>query len=161
MWDGVAPPQSLGGTLDVPDDLCAAVALSDGSIVGGFGRKLVRIDRDGRRAAVLPLDNVVGVARGPADTLILSEGDNPEGDALKLWWPATRELTHVPPKLLELDDRPMFVYFDASAQLVVAARPRMWHALAWSELEALRRVSEDEFTARRAALIERPSRGPG
>jgi hypothetical protein len=160
-WDGVAPPESLGGTLEAPDDLCAAVALSDGSIVGGFGRKLVRIDRDGRRAAVLPLDNVVGVARGPADTLIISEGDNPEGDALKLWWPATRELTHVQPKLLELDDRPMFVYFDANAQLVVAARPRMWHALAWSELDAMRRVSEDEFTARRAALVERPSRGPG
>jgi hypothetical protein len=160
-WDGIAPPESLGGSLEPPDELCAAVALSDGSIVGGFGRKLVRIDRDGQRAAVLPLDNVVGVARGPADTLIISEGDNPEGDALKLWWPATRELTHVQPKLLELDDRPMFVYFDAGTQLVVAARPRMWHALAWSELEALRRVSEDEFTARRAALGERPSGGDG
>lgn len=159
-WDGVGPPESLGGTLEVPDDPCSAVTLSDGSIVGGFGRKLVRIDRDGQRAAVLPLDNVVGVARGPADTLIISEGDNPEGDALKLWWPATRELTHVQPKLLELDDRPMFVYFDPSAQLVVAARPRLWHALAWSELEAMRRVSEAEFTARRAALVERP-RGPG
>lgn len=160
-WDGVAPPESLGGRLEPPDELCAAVALSDGSIVGGFGRKLVRIDRDGQRAAVLPLDNVVGVARGPADALIISEGDNPEGDALKLWWPATRELTHVQPKLLELDDRPMFVYFDAGTQLVVAARPRMWHALAWSELEALRRVPEDEFTARRAALGERPSGGDG
>jgi hypothetical protein len=160
-WDGVAPPESLGGTLEAPDELCAAVALSDGSIVGGFGRKLVRIDRDGQRAAVLPLDNVVGVALGPADTLIISEGDNPEGDALKLWWPATRELTHVPPKLLELDDRPMFVYFDANARLVVAARPRIWHALAWSELEALRRVSEDEFLARRAALAEAASREPG
>jgi hypothetical protein len=160
-WDGAAPPESLGGSLEPPDELCAAVALSDGSIVGGFGRKLVRIDRDGQRAAVLPLDNVVGVARGPDDTLIISEGDNPEGDALKLWWPATRELTHVQPKLLELDDRPMFVYFDAGIQLVVAARPRMWHALAWSELEALRRVSEDEFTARRAAVGERPSGGDG
>jgi hypothetical protein len=159
-WDGGGPPESLGGTLEAPEDPCAGVALSDGSIVGGFGRKLVRIDRDGRRDTVLPLDNVMAVARGPADTLIISEGDNPEGDALKLWWPATRELTHVQPKLLELDDRPMFVYFDARAQLVVAARPRMWHALAWSELDAMRRVSEDEFTARRAALVERPSREP-
>jgi len=111
-WDGVAPPVALGGALEAPEELCAAVALSDGSIVGGFGRKLVRIDRDGERRTVLPLDNVIGVARGPDDALIISEGDNPEGDALKLWWPATREVTHVPPKLLELDDRPMFVYFD-------------------------------------------------
>jgi hypothetical protein len=159
-WDGVAPPVSLGGRLEPSDDPGAAVALSDGSIVGGFGRKLVRIDRDGQRTAVLPLDNVVALARGPGDALIIREGDNPEGDVLKLWWPATREVTHVPPKLLELDDRPMFVYFDAAAQLVVAARPRLWHALPWAELEAMRRVSEDELTTRRAALVERPPRGP-
>lgn len=157
-WDGVAPPVSLGGTLEVPEDLCAAVVLSDGSIAGGFGRKLVRIDRDGERTALLPLDNVMAVARGPDDTLIISEGDNPEGDVLKLWWPAAREVTHVPAEALELDDRPSFVYFDAAAQLVVAARPRAWHALPWSELDAMRRVSEDEFIARRAALVERASR---
>lgn len=158
-WDGVAPPVSLGGTLEAPDDLCAAVVLSDGSIVGGFGRKLVRIDRDGQRTTVLPLDNVMAVARGPGDALIVGEGDNPEADVLKLWWPATREVTHVQREMLELDDRPSFVYFDATAQLVVAARPRLWHALPWSELEAIRRVSEDEFIARRAALVERLSRG--
>jgi hypothetical protein len=158
-WDGVAPPVPLGSTLEAPEDLMAAVALSDGSIVGGFGRKLLRIDRDGERRAILPLDNVIGVARGPEDALIISEGDNPEGDALKLWWPATREVTHVPPKLLELDERPMFVYFEPAAQLVVAARPRMWHALPWGELEALRRVPEDDFTANRAALALRASRG--
>ena len=159
-WDGASPPVSLGGTLEPPDDLCAAVALSDRSIAGGFGRKLVRIDRDGRRTTILPLDNVLAVARGPDDTLLISEGDNPEGDVLKLWWPATREVTHVQPKALELDDRPMFVYFDAAAQLVVAARPRMWHALAWAELEAMRRVSEAEFTARRAALVASPPPAP-
>jgi hypothetical protein len=159
-WDGIAPPVSLGGELEAPEDLCAAVVLSDGSITGGFGRKLVRIDRDGERTTVLPLDNVVAVARGPGDALIISEGDNPEADVLKLWWPATREVTHVQPDVLELDDRPSFIYFDPAAQLVVAARPRKWHALAWSELEALRRVSEDELIARRAALAERPSSAP-
>jgi len=150
-WDGASPPVSLGGRLEPTEEVCAAVALSDGSIVGGFGRRLVRVDRDGQRSTVLPLDNVVAVARGPDDALIISEGDNPEGDVLKLWWPATRELTHVPAAVLELDDRPMFVYFDPIARLVVAARPRMWHAVPWAELDAMRRVSEDEFTARRAA----------
>jgi len=158
-WDGVAPPVSLGGTLEAPDDVCAAVTLSDGSIVGGFGRKLVRIDREGQRTTVLALDNVTAVARGPDDVLIISEGDNPEADVFKLWWPAAREVTHVQAKTLELDDRPMFVYFDALAQLVVAARPSRWHALPWTELEAMRRVPEDEFIARRADLVERQSRG--
>jgi hypothetical protein len=158
-WDGAAPPVSLGGVLEAPEEVCATVVLADGSIVGGFGRKLVRIDRDGARTVVLPLDNVMAVARGPDDTLIISEGDNPEGDVLKLWWPATREVTHVAAEVLELEDRPSFVYFDDQAQRVVAARPRLWHALAWSELEAMRRVPEDELVERRAALVERQARG--
>lgn len=148
-WDGAAPPVSLGGALEPPDEIGGAVAVSDGAIVGGFGRALIRIDPGGERSAVLPLDNVIGVARGPGDALIVSEGDNPEGDAFKLWWPATREITHVPPALLELDGRPLFVYFEPGAELVVAARPRTWHALAWTELEAARRVAEDDFVARR------------
>ena len=45
MISRASPPVSLGGTLEPPDDLCAAVALSDHSIAGGVGRKLVRIDR--------------------------------------------------------------------------------------------------------------------
>jgi hypothetical protein len=152
-WDGSAAPVALGGELEAPEDVCGATALSDGAIVGGFGGKLIRIDRDGARSVVLPLDNVLAVVRGPEDALIVAEGDNPEGDALKLWWPATREVTRVPLAALELDDRPTFVYFDAIAQLVVAARPRMWHALPWCELEAMRRVPEDEFVARRAELV--------
>jgi hypothetical protein len=156
-WDGVVVVP-LGGTLDAPDDLCAAVAVSDGSIVGGFGRKLLRIDRDGERTPVLPLDNVMAVVRGPDDVLIISEGENPEADALKLWWPVTREVTHVQPANLGLDDRPTFVYYDAIAQLVVVARPGMWHALPWSELEAMRRIPEDVFSSERAALVARKAR---
>lgn len=153
-WDGEAPPVPLGGTLEAPEEVCAAVTLSDGAIAGGFGRRLLRIDRDGRQSAVLPLGNVVGVARGPGDALIIVEGDNPEGDALKLWWPATGEVTHVAPAALGLEERPMFVYFDPVARLVVAAQPRAWHALAWAELEAMRRVPADELAARRAELTE-------
>src|SRR5262249_26508513 len=54
-WDGPSPPVSLGGRLEATEEVCAAVVLSDGSIVGGFGRKLVRIDRDGQRSSVLLL----------------------------------------------------------------------------------------------------------
>jgi len=147
-WDGKSVV-SLGGTLEPTDELGASTVLADGSIVGGFGRKLVRITRAGERTTVLPLDNVMMVARGPDDVLIIGEGDNPEGDFLKLWWPATRELTHVGLDAFELADRPAFTYFDATAQLVVTAGQGKWHALPWRELEAMRRVSEDEFTSRR------------
>jgi hypothetical protein len=148
-WDGAAPPVCLGGTLEPPDDLGAIVTLADGSIVGAFGRKLVRIDRAGAQAIVAPLDNLVGVALGPDDVLILSEADNPEADALKLYWPATREVTSVAPALLELDDRPSFVYYDAAAGLLVAALARRWHAIPWRELAALRRIPVDDLVARR------------
>ncbi|MEO8846179.1 MAG: hypothetical protein ABI591_04875 [Kofleriaceae bacterium] len=137
-WDGVGAPVMLGETLDAPDDL-AAVALSDGSIVGGFGHKLLRVARTGTSTPVLPLDNVTSLARGPNDVLIIGEGENPEGDAYKLWWPATREVTHIPPSVLELDERPMFAYYDPIEDLLVAARPGAWHAIPWSELAALRR----------------------
>jgi hypothetical protein len=153
-WDGNGEPMPLGGEpIEAPDGLFGAVTLSDGSIVGGFGRKLVRFDREGKRTIVLPLDNVMSVARGPDDVLIIAEGDNPEADAFKLWWPETREVTHVPPATLGLDDDPTFSYFDAKASLLVAARPGKWHAIPWSELEAMRRVSEDAFVARRAELV--------
>ena len=134
-WDGESAPTMLGETLDAPEDLCA-VTLSDGSIVGGFGRKLLRVDREGHSTPVLPLDNVIMLAKGPHDAVIIGES---EGDAFKIWWPETREVTAVPLVLLGLEERPMFAYYDALEELLVVARPGTWHAIAWSELVALRR----------------------
>ena len=134
-WDGESAPTMLGETLDAPEDLCA-VTLSDGSIVGGFGRKLLRVDREGHSTPVLPLDNVIMLAKGPHDAVIIGES---EGDAFKIWWPETREVTALPLALLGLEERPMFAYYDAHEELLVVARPGTWHAIAWSELVALRR----------------------
>jgi hypothetical protein len=155
-WTGTGAPTPLGGEpIEAPDGICAAVTLADGSIVGGFGRKLVRFDREGKRTIVLPLDNVMSVACGPDGVLVIGEGDNPEADAFKLWWPVTREITHVQPEVLGLDDRPTFSYYDAANALLVAARPGKWHAIPWTELEAMRRVPEAAFVARRAELADR------
>lgn len=142
-WDGAAPPVALGEPLDVPEDLRGAVTLVDGAIAGGFGRKLVRLAPDGTRRTLLPLDNVLAVLRGAGDALIVVEGDNPDGDVCKLYWPATSELTHVPLAALELPEPPCFLYYDATAQLVVAALPQRWHAIAWAELAALRRTTAE------------------
>ena len=116
-WDGTSAPVLLGDTLDAPDDLGAAVAL-----VGWLDRRRVRPQAGARRprrqpTTVLPLDNVMAVVRGPDDVLIIGEGDNPEADVLKLWWPASREVTYIPPELLGLDDRATFVYVDPIARL--------------------------------------------
>lgn len=150
-WNGIDPPILIDDSLGAPDAPLAAATLSDGSIVGSFGQKLVRIDRDGQRDEPLPIGNVTSLALAPDDALIISEGDNPEGDSVKVWWPHTREITHVHPAWFGIDDRPTFVYFDRAAELVVVARPGTWHALPWSELVAMRRVPDDVFVSRRAA----------
>jgi hypothetical protein len=157
-WDGEAAPIALGGALGAPDDPCAAATLSDGSIVGGFARKLVRIDREGTQTIVLPLDNVMAVTCGPDDVLVISEGENPEDDALKLWWPETREVTSVQRSDFSIDDRPTFTYYDPISELVVVARPGAWHAVPWFALAELRRVSEEAFVENRARLVARASR---
>lgn len=153
-WNGVDAPVLLDDSLGPPDAPMAAVTLSDGSIVSSFGQRLIRIDRDGRHHNALPIGNVTGLALGPDDALIISEGDNPEGDSLKLWWPNTAEITHVHPAWFGIDDRPTFAYYDRAAELVVVARPGAWHALPWSELVAMRRIPEDVVLARRAAAAE-------
>ena len=132
-WDGTGPPVLLGVTLDAPEDLCS-VTQSDGTIVAGFGHALVRIDRQGTVTPVLPLTNVMLLARGPGDTLIIGDGD-----ALQIYWPETGEVTAVTRELLGLTDPPMFAYYDPRAELLVAARAGSWHAVPWAEISQLSR----------------------
>jgi hypothetical protein len=156
-WDGGRALVPLGDEeLGGPDDLLATVTLPDGSIVGGFGRKLVRIDREGRRSTVLPLTNVMAVGQGPEDVLVIKEGENPEADALKLWWPGSREITHVQLEVLGLESSPTLSYYDPVRDQLVAMRPGAWHAVAWATLAALPRVDLARFAdehARLAALM--------
>lgn len=132
-WDGVAPPVLLGVTLDAPEELCS-VTQSDGTIVAGFGHTLQRIDREGTVTPVLPLTNVRLLARGPDDTLIIGDGD-----ALLVYWPATREVTPISNELLGLAEPAMFAYYDPRARLLVAARAGAWHAVPWDEISQLAR----------------------
>jgi hypothetical protein len=155
-WDGGRELAPLGEEeLGLPDDLLSTVTLPDGSIVGGFGRRLLRLDRDGRRSTVLPLTNVMAVGSGPGDVLIIGEGDNPEADALKLWWPATREVTHVQPDVLGLESGPSLSYYDPARDQLVVLRPGVWHAVAWATLAALPRVDVATFEREHARLEAR------
>jgi hypothetical protein len=155
-WDGGRTLVPLGEEeLGRPDDLLATVTLPDGSIVGGFGRKLLHIDREGRRSTVLPLTNVMAVGRGPGDVLVIMEGENPEADLFKLWWPGLREVTHVQPEVLGLESFAMFSYYDRARDQLVALRGNKWHAVAWAALAALPRVDLATFEEERARLTAR------
>jgi hypothetical protein len=152
-WDGGRALVPLGDEeLDTPDDLLATVTLADGSIVGGFGRGLVQIDREGRRSTVLPLTNVMAVGQGPGDVLVIKEGNNPEADALKLWWPSSREVTHVQPDVLGLESGPTLSYYDPVRDKLIAMLPGAWHAVDWATLAALPRVDLATFEEEHARL---------
>jgi hypothetical protein len=153
-WDG-ATVTALGGELATPDGHESVVAMPDGSIVGGFGRNLIRIDREGRQTKLLPIDNVMGVALGPEEALIVAEGDHPESDVLKVYWSGTREITHLEGALLGLEDKPALFYYDLTRRRLVVLAPTAWHAVEWATIAALPRVPLIEYTKRRAELVAR------
>ena len=119
-----------GGDLEAtPNDPQSLVTVSDDAIVGLFGRTPIRISRDGARETILPLTNAMSIVRGPDDALILREGDNVEGDALKIWWPRTREVTQVQPDCFGRRGAPNFVLYASGPGLLVwAVRARLARA---------------------------------
>jgi hypothetical protein len=134
-WDG-GPLAPFGEPLGTLEDACT---LGDGSIVGTFERQVLRIDRDGKRTKLVPFENVMNLAVGPDEALVLHEGDNPEADMFKLLWPGTREIAHVQPEQFGVDDLDLFYYDAPRAQLVIA-RDHAWRAVPWATLAALPRT---------------------
>jgi hypothetical protein len=64
---------------------------------------LVRITAAGDLTAVFPgIDNVQQLVKGPEGTLLLYQGDNPEGDKIKVVWPGL-EITGITKKDLGFD----------------------------------------------------------
>lgn len=155
-WDGRGAPEPLGprpiGRLE---SLLAAVTLDDAAVLGAFGRTLTRVDRAGERSAPLPLRNVMQIARGPGSAVVLLEGDNPEADALKIYWQGEGAVTHVQPAVLGLTGSPSFVRYEASLDALIAASPGAWHAVDWSALAALPRVALKAFAKRHAAMAKK------
>jgi hypothetical protein len=142
-----------GGDLEAtPNDPQSLVTVSDDAIVGLFGRTPIRISRDGARETILPLTNAMSIVRGPDDALILREGDNVEGDALKIWWPRTREVTQVQPDVFADEEAPNFVLYASGPGLLVGLCGRDWRALPWDVIAALPRTPEAQFLAKHEKL---------
>jgi len=163
VWDGA--PYRLDGDAVIPlggGELEArspgpqnAVAASDDSIIGMFGLTPVRISRDGTREAILPQIGALALVRGPDDALILQQPDNVEGDALKIWWPRTREMTSIQPDAFATDDQPRLLFYASGPGLLVANFGRDWRALPWDAIASLPRLSEARFFAERDKLLAR------
>ena len=143
---------ALGGddlrTLHDPQTL---VTVSDDAIVGLFRGTPVRISRDGARETILPLTNAQSIMLGRDDALIIHEDNNVEGDALKIWWPRTHEVTAVQADVFGAEDAPRFFYF--ASGLLVAHYKREWRALPWDAIAALPRTPEAKFLAAHEKLV--------
>jgi hypothetical protein len=135
-----------------------AVAVSDDAIVGMFGQTPVRISRDGARQSILPQIGALAIVRGPGNALILQQPDNVEGDALKIWWPRTREMTSIQPHVFAVDDNPSFVAFASGPGQLVAYYmhdKHAWRALPWDAIAAIPRMPEARFFSEREKLLAR------
>lgn len=153
-WTGKGAPKALDITLGEPVDQLSVVTLADSSIVGAFGRKLIRITPDGTTQRILTLDNVMQVFLGPDDALVLVEGDHPEDDVLKIWWPSSREVTLVD-RAVTGTGQPRIGYYDAPRAQLVLADTAVWHGVPWSTLSALPRISAKDYAAERKKLVAR------
>ena len=100
--------------------------------------------------------NVMDVSRGPGDTLVLRQGDTPEGDRAKVFWCSSNEITRIPkqcyPMMRNLDwvgyaPEPHALVFKASDP---AGEVRL---LPWRVVEALPRTPEAllELQAKKSA----------
>jgi hypothetical protein len=162
VWDG--RPYRLSGREITPlpgsklrvegrSELSSGITLSDGTVATCHSRKLRVFSASGARKTVLPLDNVMKLIRGPGDELVIREGENPENDFLKVWWPATQELTRIGLDVFGLKDSvhaDLVVYSRASARLVVYhGTNKRWLALPWSIVAGLPRITLAQLRAMR------------
>jgi hypothetical protein len=124
------------------------IAPMDGGVACLFGRRVVRVGIDGERASYAPLSNAMLLTPGPEGALVIREGDNPEGDALKILWPTTDQLTAIEPGVLGVRERIGLAIVVGERLLVTEGDA--WCALDWSAVRALPRVAIADFAIARA-----------
>jgi hypothetical protein len=160
----VAPLSGGGLEVEGMRELSSGITLADGAVAACYSHKLRIFSPSGARKTALPLDNVMKLIRGPGGELVIREGENPENDFLKVWWPATRELTRIGLDVFGLKDSAdayWVVCSHATARLVVyRGGDERWLALPWSTVVKLPRVTEAQFAATRGKRPARKARTP-
>jgi hypothetical protein len=84
-------PESFGGT--------STLALDDDTALMLDERKLVTVDRAGKlERPFRKATNVMAIRSAAGGAVVLQQGDNDEGHAAKVWWPAQGEFVAVEPE---------------------------------------------------------------
>lgn len=124
------------------DDLSSVLAGPDGFFYLA-NRCLYEVHRGKSSVQHLPkLSNIMYLRPGPEDSLLLHEGDNKAGDWGKLYWPQSRELVSLKPKLLpdvpKRDLRGLF-WLASQQRLLAFANREVWF-VPYAEIQKLPRT---------------------
>jgi hypothetical protein len=141
-WDGNQFQKTFPLGLTNPYDAFSAIPIGEDGFFFVTGRKLFEVHRGGSAIRHAPLcENVMAVLPGPAGGLLLKEGDNPDGDIGKLYFPNEGTFIHIEPELLGDQDLYDFLCWSQGANRIVASDGANLYAVPVEAILALPRCS--------------------
>jgi hypothetical protein len=121
-WDGSRFQQTFPLSLTDPYDNLSAIPAGDDGFFFITERKLFEVHRGQKAVRHCPeWNNVMAAMPGPAGGLLLKEGDNPDGDIGKLYFPADGTFIHIEPELLGDQDLYNFLCWSQGENSIVAS----------------------------------------
>ncbi|HEY7155481.1 MAG TPA: hypothetical protein VH575_16075, partial [Gemmataceae bacterium] len=121
-WDGSRFQQTFPLGLTDPYDNLSAIPAGDDGFFFITERKLFEVHRGQQAVRHCPeWNNVMAALPGPAGGLLLKEGDNPDGDIGKLYFPTDGTFIHIEPELLGDQDLYDFLCWSQGANRIVVS----------------------------------------
>ncbi len=121
-WDGSRFRQTFPLGLTDPYNALSAIPSGEDGFFFLTQRKLFEVHRGGSAVRHAPLwENIMAALPGPASGLLLIEGNNPDGDIGKLYFPAEGTFIHIEPELLGDQDMYDFLCWSQGANRIIAS----------------------------------------
>lgn len=121
-WDGSRFQQTFQLGLTDPYNALSAIPSGDDGFFFITQRKLFEVHRGGKAVRHAPLwENVMAALPGPADGLLLKEGNNPDDDIGKLYFPADGTFIRIEPESLGDQDLYDFLCWSQGANRIIAS----------------------------------------
>jgi hypothetical protein len=148
-WDGKTFRLTFPMGLTDPHDPLSSIPVDDEGFYFISGRKLLEVHRGRPPLHHAPeWKNVLRILPGPQNGLLLKEGDNPDGDLGKLYFPADGSFIHIEPDLLGNQELYDFLCWSDSAQRIIASDHYHLYAVAVDEVLELPRHGVKASTAK-------------
>lgn len=121
-WDGSQFQQTFPLGLTDPYNALSAIPSGEDGFFFITQRKLFEVHRGGSAVRHAPLwENIMAALPGPDGGLLLMEGNNPDGDIGKLYFPAEGTFMHIEPELLGDQDMYDFLCWSQGANRIIAS----------------------------------------